>query len=984
MRTCLRVAFCLLSLIVTSRYAYGQSGILTTYAGRPIAMDGGLANSQALKGPTGIVSDRAGGFYVSSYILNRVYRVTAGGVMSLVAGTGIAGFSGDGGPATAAQINTPAKLAIDAGGNLYIADAGNSRIRRVTPAGVISTVAGNGLFGYNGDGGPATSAALAGPTGVDVDAGGNLYIADFWVNVVRKVTPGGIITTVAGNATGGYSGDGGSAILAQLAAPYAVAVDGAGNIFIADNANRRIRKVTPGGIISTAVGTGAVGFSGDGGLATAAQINSPADVEVDGGGNLYIADTFNQRVRVVTPSGIINTVAGNGTTGPLGDGGAATAAQLNNPVALATDSANSLLIADLDNDRVRKVASGIITTAAGVTLVGFGGDNGPANQASFNIPASLAVDASGNLYIADSGNNRVRKVTPAGVISTLAGDGVAGFLGDGQPAISARLDNPSGVAVDANGNVFIADHLNNRVRKVSTNGIITTVAGSGATGFSGDGGPATAAAVHGPVDVAVDGAGNLYISTDDGPGGISSRIRRVTPGGTISTVAGTATAGFSGDNGPATAASINRPQGIAIDAEGNLFIADMQNSRIRRVGANGIITTVAGDGTPSFRGDGGPAKTAWVFQPLDVAVDSAGNLFIADGFNSRIRRVTRSGLITTVAGGVLGYSVDGLPATSSALLDPHTVAVDTNFNLYIGEVHAPRIRKVSSRAKGDFNGDGRSDVLWRDPSGNVSMWQLRGYTIVSDTPVASIWTGWAILGTGDFDADGKSDILWRDPGGTVVVWLMSGSTVTNYGIAGALPLSWTVAAVADFNADGRADILWRENGGDVAVWLMNGATTTTTAFVGNIWTGWKTVGAADFNGDGRADVLWRDPSGDVAIWLMNGTTVLTGTVVGNIWTGWIIVGTGDFNGDGRGDILWRDPSGDVAVWLMNGASAPNGTVIGNIWLGWTIAGVGDYNGDGLADILWREVSSSVAIWTMDSTTISSYALMPSVSTRLAQ
>jgi sugar lactone lactonase YvrE len=398
-------------------------------------------------------------------------------------------------------------------------------------------------------------------------------------NRIRKVTPAGVINTVAGNSTGGFAGDGGPAVSAQLGGPWGVAVDAAGNLYIADTNNNRIRKVTLAGVISTVAGNGTWGFAGDGGPATAAQLNSPWGIAEDGGGNIYIADMSNNRIRKVTPAGVISTVAGNGNSGFSGDGGPATSAGLNYPSGVAVDAAGNFYIADFNNNRIRKVTvGGVISTVAGNGTAGFGGDGGYATSAQLRYPYGVAVDAAGNLYIADSSNSRIRKVTSGGVISTVAGNGTYGFSGDGGPAASAGLYYPRGVLLDAGGNLFIADAYNNRIRKVTSGGVISTVAGNGAAGFSGDGGPATSAELYLACGVAVDTGGNLYIADY-----ANSRIRKVTPAGVISTVAGNGNSGFSGDGGPATSAQIFYPTGVVVDSGGSLYIADYNNSRIRKV-----------------------------------------------------------------------------------------------------------------------------------------------------------------------------------------------------------------------------------------------------------------------------------------------------------------------------------------------------------------------------------------------------------------
>jgi uncharacterized protein (TIGR03437 family) len=349
--------------------------------------------------------------------------------------------------------------------------------------GTITTVAGSGGFasagaGFSGDGGPATSALMDSPYGVAVDSSGNLFIVDTRNSRIRKVSASGIITTVAGNGTAGSSGDGGPATSASLA-PYGVAVDSSGNLFIGDNS--RIRKVSASGIITTVAGNYGCGFSGDGGPATSALLCSPGGIAVDGSGNLFIADTSNQRIRKISASGIITTVAGNGVVeagsfgnagGFSGDGGPATSASLNNPGSVAVDSSGNLFIVDTNNNRIRKVsASGIITTVAGNGIIGFSGDSGPATSASFYYPSDVAVDGLGNLLIADPWNNRIRKVSSGGTITTVAGSGATGpgaggFSGDGGPATSALLAQPFGVAVDGSGSLYVADTDNNRIREV--------------------------------------------------------------------------------------------------------------------------------------------------------------------------------------------------------------------------------------------------------------------------------------------------------------------------------------------------------------------------------------------------------------------------------------------------------------------------------------------------------------------------------------
>jgi hypothetical protein len=333
-------------------------------------------------------------------------------IISTVAGGGIASYSGDGAAATNAGIGSPYGVAVDTASNIFISDYYNSRVRKVGANGIITTVAGNGTFGYSGDGGQATNASLSAPRGIAVDGSGDLFMADYWNNCIRKVAANGIITTVAGNGSGAYSGDNGAATNATLYFPQGVAVDAAGDLFIADTGNSRIRKVGTNGIITTVAGGGT---GGDGGLATSASLYGPGDVVLDAVGDLFIADNGNNRVRKVGTNGIITTVAGNGFVGYAGDNGSATNASLTSPVALALDVIGNIFIVDNGNNRIREVGTnGIISTVAGNGTAGFSGDGGAASNAMLSSPAAVVLDANENLYVADKNNNRIREVTLAG------------------------------------------------------------------------------------------------------------------------------------------------------------------------------------------------------------------------------------------------------------------------------------------------------------------------------------------------------------------------------------------------------------------------------------------------------------------------------------------------------------------------------------------------------------------------------------------
>lgn len=672
------IGFNLLSFLTFAK-CFGQQYVLSTLAGGAPPLTPAPATSVSFYLPSGVAVDPAGNVLLAA--INCVFRVE-GNTISRVAGNSRGGFSGDGRLAVTAQLGLSAVspgggMTVDAAGNIYIADSGNARIRKISTSGIITTVAGNGTITLSGDGGPAVNGSVGNPDAVAVDGSRNVFIADWAYGTVRKVSSDGIIKIVAGGGAGAMV-DGAPATSVSLLHPAGLAVDRSGNLFISDTGNNSIREVSPTGIITTIAGTGSSGFSGDGGAATAATFAGPSGLAFDASGNLYIADTLNNRIRKIPSDGTITTIAGGGKVFP-GNNVQAKQASLLNPCALAFDADGNLYVAA---GWIQKIStSGIISVIAGDGLYSYGGDGGPALNAQFYAPADVAIDGSGNVYIADSENNLVRRVDTSGIITTLAGTGTCGSSGDGGSALKAMLCLPQGLATDGAGNVYIAESHGSRIRKVSPNGTISTVAGNGVTGFSGDGGQATAAALDYPIAVAVDGTGNLFIS-DYG----SSRIRKVSPAGIISTIAGNGTFGFSGDDGPAVNAVLAAPASLAVDAAGDLFIADRANGRVRKIGVDGIISTVAGGGYPddpySSSNDGEPAVGAGIFVE-GIALDTAGTLYISDDIKGRIFKVASDATIRSVAGnGGTSISADGEPANDAALGWVGTMRVDPSGHVY--------------------------------------------------------------------------------------------------------------------------------------------------------------------------------------------------------------------------------------------------------------------------------------------------------------
>ncbi len=584
--------------------------------------------------PDGLASGPNGGFYVSvaDQVHSEVCHVSASGAVSLAAGDGTPGYLpapyGDATAATGAELYNPAGLAFD-GGELYIADRFNNRVRLVNTSGVITTIAGDGASGGPLSApGPATSVALDRPSAVVVSSSGDVYVADSSANEVLELSPSGRLSVFAGTGVAGFSGDGGPATQAELSFPTALALSSNGDLYIADSGNNRIRMVSPSGVITTVAGTGVAGFSGDGGPAPQAELSFPTAIALSSTGALLIADGGNRRVREVSPTGTITTVAGNGTLGLSGDGGPATQAGLSEPLGVAAGP-GGIYVADAWNDVVRRILpSGVIETVAGAAD-------------GLQFPVAVALNAAGDIFVADW-SNRVIEVTPSGAARTVAGTGVAGFSGDGGPAVKAELDRPSGLAVAPNGDLYIADSGNNRIRMVSPNGIITTIAGTGVAGFSGDGGPAVKAELNDPEGLAIGPGGGLYIADSH-----NQRIREVLPGGAIRTVAGNGEVGYTGEGVPALSAALNYPAGVALDSSGNLYVADDGECDVDEVSAaTGDLTTIAGwtpaNGVTPTCGYVGPGGTGMLNHPTSVAVDPGVGIVIADSLNNRVRLLPAS------------------------------------------------------------------------------------------------------------------------------------------------------------------------------------------------------------------------------------------------------------------------------------------------------------------------------------------------------
>ncbi len=942
-----------------------SAGIMTDYAGTgrfALSGDEGPAASASLGHPASLWIDAEGNLFFADPAFSVVRRISARGRMSRVAGTGVPGLTGaDGVYGPEARLNLPYAVAADAAGNVYIAERGNHCVRKVDPEGVMTLVAGLRKPGFGGDGGKAVESLLNNPSGLALDRQGNLYIADSGNHVIRRVTPGGVIHTIAGirpgrEANSGSSGDGGAALNAALNQPllmafdpsgnlviadsgnrrvrrltlssappvlstiagrwqdigdggparnaglhrpHGVAVDKSGSVFIADTGTNRIRRVSPDGLITTVAGTGEAGFNGDGQSAARTMLNAPWDIAFDKDGQLLISDRDNFRVRRIAADGSIQTVAGNGEAGDTpgalnareaavwapqslaadskgnayvsangrvrqidlqyghirdfagrpfaslqfgGDGGPAAEASIGYATGIAASPDGSIWISDGPSQVVREVsASGLISSRVGFPLQsGFAGDGGFGGAARLNFPAALAFDANGNLYIVDSGNYRIRRLTKAGIVETIAGGGqglaegafataaqldemggiavgpdgsiyvaekgrhrilrltpvspgalriLSGDLQEGAagsrlpgpltvsvtdasgeavipgvrvrfsvvsgsaelsaaeavtdatgtvsisvvlgsepgtvsvraeveslpPAVfrltalrpvavtppsvvrylaeaiagaprrrdgdaaQALFDHPEGVAVDSAGNLYIADTRNHQIRRLTPDGIVSTIAGTGESGYSGDGGPALEARLNSPRSPVAGADGSVYFA-DSG----NHAVRRITPEGVIQTVLGTGQRGFAGDGRGGAEAQLNSPSAIVLHPTG-LIVADAGNFRIRRLGADNIVRTIAGTGVSGSSGDFGPPALARIGVVSSLAVDADGNIYFADAGNHRVRRIRAPGsLIETYAGnGKPGYGPEGAKATEAALGSPRGLAIGPDGSLFV-------------------------------------------------------------------------------------------------------------------------------------------------------------------------------------------------------------------------------------------------------------------------------------------------------------
>ncbi len=688
------------------------------------------------------------------------------------------GSLGDGGPATAALLEFPYSVVVDPTGNLYIGDYGDGLIRMVDTAGTITSLAygvavsmktdakgaiyaSDGLFriyriqpngnieifagsklGYGGDGGAATAAQFSLPGGVAVDGQGNVYVADTYNQRVRKITSDGKIQTIAGNGIAAFGKENVTAADSPLAYPNAVEVDSAGNIYIAEEF--RIRKINTSGVITTIAGNG---FSPGDGLAINTAIGLTVALAMDKADNLYLADSDFNLVRMISPQGRVTTLAGSQTPGFAGDG--TYTSMINGPMGLAVDTKGNVYIADTINQRIRKLnPAGLITTVAGTSH--YVGDGGPATSALLLRPEQAIHDSDGNLIVSDTYNNVLRKVDSKGVITTIAGNGTCNYSGDLGKASAATFCLPRGIVYDSTGNLFVADWGNCVVRKIDTKGIITTVVGNGKCASTTS---TSTGSLSGPWGLVFDSRGTLFISDGDLNRIYSSSLSGAP--GTFAVVAGTGESGYSGDGGLSSGARLKTPTLLTIGPDGNLYFSDSGNDKVRKIQMNqgipGIISTVT---IPAVQGI---ALTS----PDGIVFDAAGNMFVAWENSDVITRTTPTGATTIIAGtGGTGFSGDDGLAPMAEFSSPAGLSIDSAGNLFATDLFNNRVRELIPNVLKGISiggGDGQSGNTGTTlPAPIVVTLNFQGGVGIAGIPVTfAVTSGSATLSTQNTTTDGN-------------------------------------------------------------------------------------------------------------------------------------------------------------------------------------------------------------------------------------
>jgi hypothetical protein len=1064
------------ALLFGSAAAQNSAYVFTHFAGSlgGLGYADGPAASARFNGPAGLAYDRAGNLFVADSNNHVIRKMSPDGTVTTFAGKAGEAGTADG-TVAAARLRSPGSLAIDTADNLYVGT--DEEIRRITPEGVVTTLCRHSVRGMVVDsagnlyytlghavfrldtaghddliaGSSAESGSTEGfrtaarfnyPMGLALDEGGSLYVADTFNYTIRRISPDGIVSTVAGAPGQPGAGDGlGSA--ARFQSPSSVSLDAAGNLYVLE-IGIKVRKISPAGDVST--------FASE---AVGGTWSSPG-ITVDRQGNVVVAVEPAHKILTISPTGTKRDLAGWGAQPGTADGDG-TAARFSSPIHAAMDDAGTVYVSDPVNSTIRKISpTGTVTTWAGAAGVS-GWVDGTVGDARFASPRGIAVDPEGNVYVADSGNYVLRKISRAGVVTTIAGRAGSAGLTDGDAA-TARFSFVEGIALGPNGTIYVTDS-GSAVRRVSADGSVTTLAGGASWGTAD--GTGSAAGFMGACSLTVDADGTAYVAE-----WVGCTIRKVTASGVVTTFAG-ATFQPNMTDGTGPSARFRGPRGITLAADGNLYVGD--SVAIRRVTKAGVVTTIAGSTSPGCA-DGAGAAAAFG-EAAGIAVGPTGDIYVADTSNHAIRKgvltvptITWPAPAPVAAGTALSATqlnaTANLPGTftytpaAGTVLAPgnHTLSVtftptDTiNFGpvtasvtLTVSEqpsiltqpvsrtaaIHATstfgvtadgvqplqyrweyaaagaqewadvpeaatvggsrsatlalsqvaaamsgnRYRCVVTNTAGtatsnvatltvvravgmsvDLDGDGIMEPVWRSNSTQeLGSWTAAGGYV----RVGQEGSGYEVMGYGDFDGDGRSEAVWRHTGTRALVTWPTGG--------GYLPLgtesgAWQVLSLGDFDGDGKTEFLWRHGvTTEIATWTMAGA----YLHLGNESTGWQVIGVGDFDGDGKTEPLWRQAStAEVGTWTMAGPFVHLGSES----TDWEVLGVGDFDADGKTEPMWRNRgTREVGTWTMAGTYL----ALRDENSGWTVIGAGDYDGDGKTEPLWRQTSTQeVGTWTM--------------------
>lgn len=785
--------------------ARADTYLFSNLVGNGVALDhtDGTGSNARFFNPTGVAVDSAGTIYVADGGDHTIRRVTAAGVVTTVAGASGQAGSADG-VGGGARFTYPFALAVDATGNLYITDIGDHTVRKMTAAGVVTTVAGSAGTSGSLDG-AGTAARFNSPQGIAVDAAGNLYVSDTGNSTIRKISVGGVVTTFAGSAAQPGTADGTGSV-ARFNFPAGLAVDAAGNVYVADHGSSTVRKIDSGGTVTTYAGSGGITGAADGAL-NVARFDHPAALSLDAAGDLYVIDTSNQTVRKISISGgVVSTLAGSPGQGGKADG-AGSSARFFYPFGIAVTGTGTVYVADTGNHSIRTVAAGgsVSTLAGAVGLTGVA--DGVGGEALFAYPAGLAVDASGTLYIADHNNHTVRKLAAGGAVTTLAGSAGISGSADGQGS-AARFNGLTGVAVDGAGNVYVADAGNSTIRKVTAAGTVTTFAGAAGVAGSANG-TGGAARFNAPQGLAVDGAGNVYVADTN-----NSTIRKISPAGVVTTLAG-APGQVGANDGAGSSARFNGPYAVAVDGAGNVYVADFFNATIRKIDAGGTVSTLAGFAGQVGATDG-TGSAARFNQSYALAVDAAGNVFVADTYNRSIRKISAGGSVTTLNGPLARFYY------------PQGIAVDASGNLYVADGDNQAIVKallvtppvIATQPTNQSGAIGSSVTLSvaANPLGSATstyQWQLNGANLAGATSATLTLNNLQPANAGVY---------------TAVISNAAGSAASNPAIVGVT----TAAKVAGAGSEVGSNITLASTGFTYDQVLLEGPAATITADPGQI------------------------------------------------------------------------------------------------------------------------------------------------------